>query len=95
MPTFRDDVSWQRGKHSLTMGGVFRPIRTRSQLENNFIFTNQGLLTINALDPNLRPANILNDPNGIAASNWDGAFSAFLGIESLQFRHLTITRRAR
>jgi hypothetical protein len=85
VPTFRDDVSWQRGKHSLSMGGVFRPIRTRSQLDNNFIFTNQGLLTINALDPNLRPANILNDPNGIAASNWDGAYSAFLGIESLQF----------
>lgn len=89
VPTFRDDISWQRGRHSLTFGGVFRPIRTRSVLKNNFIFTNQGLLTINALDSNLRPKDILSDPtidpNGVAASNWDGAFSAFLGIASLQF----------
>jgi Carboxypeptidase regulatory-like domain len=85
VPTFRDDVSWQRGRHSFTFGGVFRPIRTRSVLDNNFIFTNQGLLTLNALDPSLRPADILNDPNGIAASNWDGAFSSFRGLASLQF----------
>lgn len=90
VPTFRDDISWQHGRHSFTFGGVYRPIRTRSQLNNNFIFTNQGLLTINALDPTLRPLNILaqnsmSDPNGVAISNWDGAYSAFLGIASLQF----------
>jgi hypothetical protein len=85
VPTFRDDVSWQRGRHSFTFGGVFRPIRTRSVLDNNFIFTNQGLLIASTLDPSLRPANILNDPNGIAASNWDGAFASFLGLTPLQF----------
>jgi hypothetical protein len=89
VPTFRDDVSWQKGKHSLQFGGVFRPIRTRSVLDNNFIFTNQGLLTINQLDSSTRPANLLIDPgidpNGVAASNWDSAFSSLLGIASLQF----------
>jgi len=85
VPTFRDDVSWQKGKHSWQFGGVFRPIRTRSVLDNNFIFTNQGLLTLNNLDPSLRPANILNDPSGVAASNWDYMFSALLGVAPLQF----------
>jgi hypothetical protein len=90
VPTFRDDLTWTHGRHSFTFGGLWRPIRTRSQLDNNYIFTNQGLLTINALDPNLRPANILQpntapDPNGIAVSNFDGAYAAFLGIGALQF----------
>jgi Carboxypeptidase regulatory-like domain len=85
VPTFRDDVSWQRGNHSFTFGGLFRPIRTRSVLQNNLIFTNQGLDTVSNLDASQRPANILSDPNGVAAANWDSAFSSFLGINGLQF----------
>jgi len=85
VPTFRDDVSWQHGRHSFTFGGTFRPIKTRSVLINNFIFTNQGLLTISSLDPSLRPSDILNDANGIAPSNWDNAFTSFLGLSALQF----------
>jgi len=85
VPTFRDDVSWQKGKHSFQFGGVYRPIKTRSVLVNNLIFTNQGLDTINNLDPSQRPADILNDPNGVAASNWDSAFTSFTGINGLQF----------
>lgn len=85
VPTFRDDVSWQHGKHSFTFGGLFRPIRTRSVLQNNLIFTNQGLLTVNNLDPSSRPADILNDPNGVAAANWDSAFTSFIGLNGLQF----------
>ena len=85
VPTFRDDVSWQRGQHSFTFGGLFRPIRTRSVLQNNLIFTNQGLLTINNLDSSTRPADILSDPNGVAAANWDSAFTSFAGIDALQF----------
>ena len=83
-PTFRDDVTWQHGKHSFTFGGVFRPIRTRTTLVNNFLFTNYGLL-LPSLDPSLRPADILQDPNGIAAANWDSAFASFLGVAPLQF----------
>jgi len=86
VPTFRDDVSWQKGRHSFQFGGVFRPIRTRSVLVNNIIFTNQGLVTnLSTLDAGLRPANILNDPNGIAASNWDGIFTSLVGLDGLQF----------
>jgi len=90
VPTFRDDVSWQKGKHSFQFGGVFRPIRTRSLLVNNLIFTNQGLVTnLSALDPSLRPSNILSDPaidpNAVAASNWDAAFASLAGLDGLQF----------
>jgi hypothetical protein len=90
VPTFRDDVSWQKGKHSFQFGGVFRPIRTRSLLVNNIIFTNQGLVTnLGALDGNLRPNNILSDPaldpNAVAATNWDASFASFAGLDGLQF----------
>lgn len=85
VPTFRDDLGWQHGKHSFTFGGVFRPIRTRTVLVNNFLFTNTGLLTIPSLDASLRPGNILKDANGVAESNWDGAFTSFTGLEALQF----------
>lgn len=92
VPTFRDDVSWQKGKHSFQFGGVYRPIKTRSVLVNNIIFTNQGLDTINNLDPTLRPADILSDPNGVAASNWDSAFTSFLGINGLQFSNFNYVK---
>jgi hypothetical protein len=86
VPTFRDDYSLQRGKHSLQFGGVFKPIKTRSTLINNLNFENEGInLTNSSLDPSLRPANILQDPNGIAAGNWDAAFTSFLGVAPLQF----------
>jgi hypothetical protein len=96
VPTFRDDVSWQKGKHSFQFGGVFRPIRTRSTLQNNLIFTNQGLVTnISVLDSNLRPNNILSDPgvdpSGVAASNWDAAFAAFVGLAGLEFNVFNYT----
>jgi hypothetical protein len=84
-PTFKDDFTWTHGRHQFQFGGVWRPIKTRSVLQNNLIFTNQGLDTINNLDPSQRPADILNDPNGIAASNWDSAFTSFAGINGLQF----------
>lgn len=90
VPTFRDDLSWQKGKHAFQFGGTFRPIRTRSLLANNIIFTNQGLVgNFSSLDPNLRPANILSDPgvdpNGVAASNWDSYFASLAGLDGLQF----------
>src|SRR5262249_2196219 len=83
-PTFRDDFTWTHGRHQFQFGGVWRPIKTRSVLQNNLVFTNQGLDTINNLDPSQRPSDILNDPNGIAASNWDSAFTSFTSINVLQ-----------
>jgi hypothetical protein len=96
VPTFRDDVSWQKGNHSLQFGGVFHPIRTRSELLNNFIFTNQGLVTnIPALDGSLRPKDILSDPGldpgAVAATNWDNAFTSLVGLAGLEFNVFNYT----
>jgi hypothetical protein len=86
VPTFRDDFSLLRGKHSFQFGGLWKPIKTRSVLINNLNFENEGInLTNSSLDSTVRPADILNDANGIAASTWDAAFSSFLGIAPLQF----------
>jgi Carboxypeptidase regulatory-like domain len=88
IPTFRDDVTYLHGKHSFQFGGVFKPIRTRSILVNNLYFIEAGLLTNPALDSTVRPANILQDPNGVAASFWDSAFTGFLGVAPVQFNVL-------
>lgn len=78
VPTFRDDYTHNWGNHSLQVGGVWKPIRTRSNIVNDFNFTYLGLgPTLGSLDPTLRPADILNDP--VAQSNWDNIFAGMLG----------------
>lgn len=85
-PTFRDDVTLLRGKHSIQVGGEWQPIKNRSTLTNNFNFIQEGLGgAVPNLTPSQRPANILQDPNGIANSNWDNFFVSSLGyINNLQ-----------
>jgi hypothetical protein len=86
VPTFRDDVTLSRGKHSIQLGGLFKPIKTRSSLTNDLFFLNLGIGTATpALDPSLRPSNILQDPKAIATSNWDGYLAGFLGLYNLDF----------
>jgi Carboxypeptidase regulatory-like domain/TonB dependent receptor len=87
IPTFRDDLTSIHGKHSIQVGGVFRPIRTRSRLVNDFVFENLGPnIQSPGLDPSLRPSDILSDPNvdpnGIATLSWDAYFQSFLGVFS-------------
>lgn len=83
-PTFADDWSQIHGTHSLAFGGVFRPIRTRSSIANDFNFIGIGLNPLTpTLDPTLRPSDILAtgplDPSGVAASDWDNMFMGMLG----------------
>jgi hypothetical protein len=79
-PTFRDDVTLLRGKHSIQVGVEWQPIKVRSTLTNNFNFIQEGL---GGAVPNLtaaqRPPNILQDPNGVANLNWDNFFVGSLG----------------
>jgi hypothetical protein len=78
IPTFRDDLTHILGKHTLQLGGVWKPIRTRSSQANdlNFVFLGLGP-TLGSLAPDLRPADILNDP--AAQSAWDNIFAGQLG----------------
>jgi hypothetical protein len=81
LPTFRDDFTLLRGKHNLQFGGVWKPIRTRNHLVNDFDFINVGVGgAIQSLNPSLRPADILQDPNGVANAAWDGYLLGFLGL---------------
>jgi hypothetical protein len=84
VPTFRDDFSYIRGRHSFQIGGVWKPIRTRQKLVNDFDFINIGIGgAVSSLTSDLRPSNILQDPNGVAVSNWDGYFVGALGAINL------------
>jgi len=85
IPTFRDDVTLIRSRHTFQFGAEWKPIRVRSELGNSFNFYSEGLGgNVPSLTPALRPTNILSDPtvdpNGIAAANWDGIFAGVLGV---------------
>jgi hypothetical protein len=81
VPTFRDDVTLIRGRHTIQFGVQWNPNKVRSTLTNNFDFIQEGLGgSIQSLPDNLRPANILHDANGIATANWDNFFVGALGI---------------
>ena len=80
IPVFRDDFTYVRGRHTWQFGGMFKPIKDYGNLTADFNQLTLGLGGgLASLDPSLRPANILNDPNAIAANLWDSAFVFDLG----------------
>src|SRR5262249_13711377 len=85
IPTFRDDLTLIRSRHTFQFGFDWKPIRVRSTIGNSFNFITEGLGgNVPSLPPAQRPANLLTDPtvdpNGIAASNWDSFFAGVLGV---------------
>jgi len=65
IPVIRDDFNWQRGAHSLTMGGSFKFIKTNSNLINNFNFVSAGLqgsALSGGLDHTVRPSTSTSTP---------------------------------
>jgi len=78
-PTFRDDVTLIRGKHTIQFGGQFNPVKVRSSLTNDFTFVQEGLGgEITGLSASLRPSDI--KPDNTATSEWDNFFVGDLGI---------------
>jgi hypothetical protein len=78
VPTYRDDVTWIKGAHTLAFGGSFKPIHQRSSLINDFNFATVGLGGLNTtLNSSLRPANIRTGTT--ASGNYDSAFAFLLG----------------
>lgn len=74
-PTIRDDVTWSRGNHTLTFGGVFKPIKSVAGLVNDFDNPTYGLGgNVAELSAALRPLNITS---GI--EQYDGSFAFLLG----------------
>jgi len=78
VPTFKNDFSWIRGSHTMEFGGLFKPIRQKSNMINDFNFVTVGLGGYtDALDPTLRPDNIFDST--VATDQWDYAFALALG----------------
>lgn len=78
VPTIRDDLTWTRGKHSLTFGGVIKPIDSKSGLVNDFNFPTIGLGGFTTtLNSSLRPATI--GSGSTRSGNYDAAFAFLLG----------------
>jgi len=80
IPVFRDDLTYVQGKHTWQFGGMFKPIKDYGNLTSDFNDVTLGLGgALTGLDSSLRPANILNDANGVAPNLWDTAFAFDLG----------------
>ena len=78
VPTLRDDFTWVHGRHTIQLGGMFKPTHQTSTQINDFNFVNIGLGgTLNSLTSSERPSNILDD--SVAATEWDQLFPFLLG----------------
>lgn len=78
VPTFRDDLSWARGSHSLQFGGSFKPIRQQTNLVNDFNFLTLGLGgNTAALNASLRPGDI--GSGSARSTDFDTAYAFLLG----------------
>ena len=80
VPNLRDDYTWIKGNHQMGFGASWKPISQRSTLVNDFNSPNIGLGgLLPSLSVDQRPADILQDPNGVANTLWDNAFPYALG----------------
>jgi hypothetical protein len=78
MPIIRDDFSWQKGRHSLTFGGLFSWQSPDEFAAENYNFVSIGVTgntNFTALNASLRPSDISGD----WTSPWDSLFSTALG----------------
>ncbi|HEX8176541.1 MAG TPA: TonB-dependent receptor [Pyrinomonadaceae bacterium] len=77
-PTIRDDLTWTTGKHTLSFGGSFKPIDSKTGLTNDFNFVTLGLGgNLSTLDAAQQPGNL--NPSATNITNYDDAFSFLLG----------------
>lgn len=77
-PTFRDDITWNRGSHSFQFGASYKPIRQKPSLTNDFNFVTLGLGGgLPQLSATQRPSNLLASTT--ARSRYDSAFAYLLG----------------
>ena len=87
IPELRDDFNWTLGSHNVGFGGLFKFIKTNSQLINDFNTVTLGLGGENlTLDPSVRPtvANgygsaAIRTAGTTSASVYDEAFALALG----------------
>lgn len=80
IPELRDDVTKTSGNHTIQFGANLKFIQAIDDLTPD---VNRPVLgiggTIQSLDATLRPADILQDPGGVANGEWDQLFPITLG----------------
>jgi hypothetical protein len=86
VPDIREELTWEKGKHTAVFGGDMRFIREYSSLDNSVEFPTLGLggnlLSLNTApnQPSLRPSDIYSTASDISAINeWDGFLPLVLG----------------
>jgi hypothetical protein len=80
VPTFKDDFTWTRGKHTLQFGGIFKPIMDDNNTVQDFNNTTVGIGgNLSSLNSSLRPSDILQDPGAVANTLWDNSYTFALG----------------
>nr|WP_252263774.1 TonB-dependent receptor [Paracidobacterium acidisoli] len=82
VPVIRDDFNWEKGRHSIVIGGTFKYLNPDSTAVQDYNNPNIGVGGhIPSLDSSLRPADIDTGPNygGLAASLFDEAYTLMLG----------------
>ena len=87
IPELRDDFNWTLGSHNLSFGGLFKFIKTDSQLINDFSSVTLGLGGKNlTLDSTVRPTvangygtNAIRTAGTTSAAVYDEAFALALG----------------
>lgn len=94
VPTYRDDYTMIRGKHTFQFGVDLRPIRQKSYLTNDFNFIGIGIGgDLSGLGPNgstLRPSDFVNSQT--ERNEWDSTFTFLLGRFANQSTNFNYTR---
>ncbi|MBX6359122.1 MAG: carboxypeptidase regulatory-like domain-containing protein [Acidobacterium ailaaui] len=79
IPQIQDNLSWNLGRHSLSIGGTYKWITETSNTVLDYNSYTIGLGgEVQGLDASMRPANLLR-PSSTAQVTYDSAFTAALG----------------
>jgi len=80
VPQFRDDFSWNKGRHTFQFGGTFKYLTPFNNLVLNDYITPLGIGgNLSQLDTTQRPPDILNSGSSTPNSLWDSALTFDLG----------------
>jgi len=78
IPTVRDDFNWQRGNHTLGVGGSFKFVKTENFLGSDYNTYTIGLGgNVAGLNATLRPSDI--NTSATTTLQWDQQFTQALG----------------
>jgi len=81
IPIFRDDFTYVRGKHTLQVGGTFKPIKTSDYLISDFndvtLGLGGGMSSLTGSSTQLRPTDLATD--SVSQNLYDSAFAFILG----------------